>query len=196
MDNLKYSIFDILAYFLPGSVLIFTIFSVTVLHKELTECDFKNAFKVVNENSNIYTAILFVIISYTIGVITNLLAPFLLKQWERIRKINKGSKSSLNKSEKYVLVREFSKENFSYIERWNALKNMTSNLALNMFLSSLLLWEFSGWYVFGGFLILVLLIKRASDYHEWANIDLDNAVYRLKLEDHVSNLLLSKNKSE
>lgn len=190
MENLKYSLFDFFSYLLPG--ILFLLF-LSFAFKGIDICaDLSEVLVFVSEKGNLYSAILFVFISYVIGFITNLLAKYLSKFKEKWFPPIQGNKVNLYTSQKYILVRQFSKENFVYIEKWNVLRSMTANIALNVliiFSISPFIFPCTSYiFILFGVLLCTLLLFQSTKYESWVNIELDNAVYMLNKLEIIKNI--------
>ncbi len=139
MENLKYSLFDLFAYLMPGSILtlclIIQIFHIDICNNPL------HFLKVIGllENPYILTGF-FIILSYLLGFISStfisVVFDFIIKRSINKNKNNIPKKENItenetnvissndnksifipiHKNQEFVLVREHSKENFIYIE--------------------------------------------------------------------------------
>ena len=186
MDKLKYSIFDLFSYTLPGAFVLSSIilinYSKDFCCEEFILIDF------IKENLNIYSSILFIIGSYLSGFITNFFGSYYLKFFMLISPVPEPKYSKLSNSEKYVLIREFSPINFEYVEKWNSLKAMCSNFAMVILLSSIFLFLlvscFSYLHLILGSLISIISLLISRRFHKWSIIDLDNTIHLFNLDTH------------
>lgn len=194
MENIKYGLFDLFAYAIPGSLIIIICYIVN----QFNICD--NTFEItslLDIDIKLIIFVTFVVLSYATGYTSSILGDLLLIIVEKIFKQPKPKHTSeLNNSTKYALLRELSPQNFRYVEQWNVLKKMTSNLSfvilfLNIYL--LICMECYKWYYFFfGLVIFVILISKTWKYHNWAIIDLDNAIHIFDLQNKKNDLLKNK----
>lgn len=109
MENLKYGLFDLFVYALPGAFLIFS--SVYIIQFDpghpMTMID-PNFFE---KESHLLSVIIFIVCAYVTGFVMYTLANYLLKLIE-------------------VITREFARENQKSIELWNVMKNFSAAIAL------------------------------------------------------------------
>jgi hypothetical protein len=197
MDKLSYNLFDLFVFSIPGS-LIFT--SILIHNTQVDICSlsassYANFFSAIN----VYSAAFFILISYCIGFVCSLIANLLFKLVKLIWKPVTPNKTTLNNSEKFILIRELSKENFKFVERWNMLLNFSITLALSFIVSFVFLLPNLNCLFWYHFIILsaipVLLVRRALKYNTWAIIELDNAVSILKLKQK-GELMIPKKKED
>lgn len=199
MENLRYSLFDLFAYTLPGAIVLVVLYfffhqspppSTALLGSLLTFV----------QGATIYAAVLFVAIAYFTGYITAQLSAWYLKLFKLLPYFEpkKGNKNSLGHSAKYVLVRELARENMRYIETWNVMKSLAANFSLIVLLIGVLYWTryhpflTLGQLITGAFaalLISAVLAKEACKYEEWRSIDLDNCLDQFKLDQEPKALL-------
>ena len=106
----------------------------------------------------------------------------------------------LSISDKYVLLRELSPNNFKYIEAWNMWCAMSHNLAIAaalVFINSMVKAVFfqtgngAFWLLFGlSFLILFFLfLQRAVKFYVWGASDINSSIAKLHLEARANQLL-------
>ena len=180
MENIKYNIFDFFVYLIPGTVLLLFI----SLANSCSSCsNIPGAFKDIFEGMNAYGAAVLIAIAYCVGFIGNILSSYLLKITEKLKPLPKPKHSQLPTSEKLAIIREKSKENFKYVEQWNALKKLSATLALIILAISIMSkWVFDDFtfiHLGLGVFFSVILVLQAMKYDRWALIDLDNAVKTL-----------------
>ncbi len=187
MDKFFNSTFDALTNVVPGScvIAVLVIFDASLqtlddLLARLNQIEFGSA-------------AFLVFISYVIGFAITPIGKFLYtKLGYRIWPLRADQgRSDLTVSEKFVLVRQFSSNNFKYIETWN----MFCNLAHNLAFSALLLIGACLYRIIamesqaGVFLIMAvvamafffLFLNRAVVFRTWALNDLNATVDRLEL---------------
>jgi len=184
MDKIRYSLFDLFVYALPGGLLLLTA-NVVNMEKAAALPLFSTIQKSLEE-VNVYQATVFIAVAYCTGFITNIAGYYILKLKELIAPVPKPKFSQAGNSEKLTVVRELNKENFRYIEQWNVLKNFSSNLASVIILSCILLYSYNIIHLpalITGIILFVVLIFQASSYHRWSVIDLDNAYKNCKHGD-------------
>lgn len=196
MENVKYSLFDLFSFTIPGAL---TFISYLILLSPYSVCACPNeVINVLFKDANIYLAFFYILMSYVIGYITSSMSSVLWWINDKLYYKQVKYKSTLRTSEKYSLVREFSKENFKYIELWNVLAKMASNLSLTILLIFILFFIkidcFKWWYLILGILISISVFLQARNYKIWAQIDLDNTVSILKLEENVIELIKKEKK--
>jgi hypothetical protein len=176
MEKLRYSLFDLFAYALPGTLVITSLYVIALNNDDIS---FYSALQSIWEGATIYKAIFFILLSYVSGFLMSVISNYLLALKEKIIPPFKPGKKPTGNSRKFVVIREHCKENFKYIEQWNVLKNFAATLSLTVLIISILFhvtyeW-FSPFYLGCGIISFVLLLHQASIYHVWALIDLDNA---------------------
>lgn len=186
-DLIKFT-FDFFGHVLPGSVIIF---SISLLHpsNDSLTLIYENA---GNINSGTATAI--IIASYIIGFAVNPFGRYLyrslgFKLWNSQLK----NEVDMFVSDKFVLVRQYSPENFKKIEAWFTYCAMSHNLSiacLILFLVSgvKILFQSDPLYRWIPILILSLLLffvflYRAVQFYQWANHDLNATISQLNLGD-------------
>lgn len=192
MEAIKYNLFDLFVYVIPGGLTITTL----LMCYQLNNFSYASLVKLL-EPTNFGTVSMFIILSYILGFIVNIFSQCYLRLYERIIPNAKPIHSNLTNSKKYVLVRELSKENFKHIEHWNVLKNFSTNLATVLLLIIVVLFlettSFRLLHFIAGLACSILLVKQAAKYNRWCIIDLDNAVHLYKLEDQPDKLLRNTN---
>ena len=141
------------------------------------------------------SAALLIMVSYVLGFSMTPIGKFLyqkigFKLWPH--KLAPGN-SELSISDKFVLVREYSEDNFKYIETWNMFCNLAHNLAfcmLVLLISTIYRIIFipeSSDLVFIivailAFVLFLLFLHRATVFRLWAMNDLNATVDRLRLD--------------
>jgi len=177
MDKLKYSLFDLFVYMVPGAFVLFSIY--LSYHGHIGFQVIKNIMLELKD-VNIFISVLFVVIAYCVGFITSTIGKYYLRLKELIFPIKVNLVIAMSNSEKYSLIREKSKENFKYIEQWNVLKNFSANLACCVLLVSGILYAYVDNFTLPALLIgiavSILLLIQSTKFNIWAMKDLDNAV--------------------
>ena len=193
MKNIKYSIFDLFSYTIPGGILIL----VTLLSNGFFQTENENMILIYKKEYVILAYVILIISSYIIGFLTSILGSYFLKLISIFVPKIVPRNSSLNTSTKLVLLREFSPINFNYIEKWYSMKSMCSNLAIVLIFSSTFLLIKTT--LINNTLIIVaiatsivILYIKAFQFDKWSIIELDNAIHILKLENNSEELLKSK----
>src|SRR5262245_39281839 len=129
MENLKYSLFDLFSFAIPGSIFLL---SLILLDSPDKLCGtWSTAVLQLFTTVNVYAAVAFIVVAYFLGFVLAVPATLLLRFKEWLFRLPKPKHlPNKSRSEKYVLVREHSKENFKYIEQWNVLTKLMSALAV------------------------------------------------------------------
>jgi hypothetical protein len=184
MENIKYNLFDLFVYALPGSLIVL---SISLIQSNFHLCDpASRFFKEYFRDVNIFATIIFLAFSYCTGFISSIISRYFLRVKEYFFPLPHPIHSSLKNSEKYSLVREKSKENFKYIEQWNVLKSFSCNLAATVLFITIIFFLkyncFSWYYLLLGCFVSIALIFQASEYKRWSMIDLDNTIHKLDLK--------------
>ena len=188
MSELIRFTFDFFGHVLPGSMVIFAL---SLLHSSNSD------FKLVLENvssMNSTGATGFIIAAYIVGFAIYPFGRYLYRTIGfRLWKAKLENKSDLFVSDKFVLVREYSAENFKKIESWFTYCAMSHNLAvasLVMFLVALIRAFSTGtdsasWLIISlaAVLFFFIFLQRAVTFYVWANHDLNAAINCLKLDE-------------
>ncbi|MDF2188362.1 hypothetical protein [Paraflavitalea sp. CAU 1676] len=175
MEHVKYGIFDLFVFVIPGAFFLFSGYYIESFDLWHPASMLRRSF--FSEPIPLFQGLILVAIAYVAGFILSALGNFGLKGYALItrQKTGKGE----DKAKKYVMVRHFSKANLNYIEMWNMLKNLSATLAASVILLSiyfLLKFDSFTWLHFAtGFLLFLFLLNRASVYHRWAIGDLNAA---------------------
>ncbi len=192
MDKIRLGLFDIFAYLLPGSFLLFSL--VVVFNPDIKELgDMIIPFR----NLSLSTGIILILASYILGFALHVpgwwLLQFIgLKIWKRFKYKTTQLEELKDRSKNIVLVRELSKSNARYIELWYALSSMSRTFSLAFVLFSIVSViksaqpDASGpWILLGAIMLFfsVVLLYRSAQAYSWAVRDLKNAVDQLYLKD-------------
>lgn len=191
MEYLKLRTFEIFRYIIPGA---FMGYILILLDSSCLR--FLHPFLNTTSKWTIGTGTVFVIASFIIGLTVDQLSQPISKIGRKFSWIKSESefisKSNFSSPEKYTLVRQFSPENFNYVEMWNTLKGTHLNLStdfLILFVVSLIKFYQTTYKLeWGGIgivsiLAYFLLLKKGVLYGIWAHQDLDSAVDTLKLNE-------------
>ncbi len=199
MDKIRLGLFDIFAYLLPGS---FVIFSMVVLgDSEIhTLPEMIRPFQNLSLSTGIVLALAAYIVGFAVHVPGWWLLQFVgLKIWKRFRYKTMQREEMKDRSKHMVLVRELSKSNARYIELWYALSSMSRTFSLGFFLFSMIsiIKAFStsvhlpSWISIGilSLFFSFVMLYRSAQAYSWAIRDLNNAVTQLHLKDRVRNMV-------
>ena len=188
MDKFFNSTFDALTNVVPGSMVIA---SLILFDSSLLTID-----DIITKLNKIElgSAALLVFVSYVIGFAISPLGKFIyqkigFKLWPMKATIGN---SELSISDKFVLVRQFSQNNFKYIESWNMFCALAHNLAISslvlLFASifRITMIDNSNPIIFISLsvisiILFLLFLKRAVIFRIWAINDLNATVDRLEL---------------
>ncbi|MCG8329001.1 MAG: hypothetical protein MI974_15010 [Chitinophagales bacterium] len=191
MKELKFSVFDLFSYALPGGIILLPIW----VFRE----DIKSLNDLFGQLSDISLSlgIILIFVAYIIGnVIDNpeswLHAKVGVKIWGK----TDPHETKLSNSQKRVLVRELSPQNHFFIQQWKVVKTMSHNLSFSLLILSLTLLIkllFFGVSNPVYFIILIVIsfifsyifLKRAHIFDTWYYKDLNAIVETLKLDESV-----------
>jgi hypothetical protein len=233
MENLKYNLFDLFAYLLPGSIMSLCF----LIHfGKIGLCNNNGQLikDIVGNQNSLFAVSIFIIVSYLLGFISSAVVNVLVdmkKYWrlfsgrevristateilnsdsstkgEKVEK-DVNDKSTVpevqhwlsHKSGMYLMIREYSKENFQYIERWNTLKNMTQNLSfVILFATFSLLYNlyscislsFIVIHCLIGFFLFFVLFAKSKEYADWAKYERLNTISMILEEKKIKNKVL------
>jgi hypothetical protein len=236
MENLKYNLFDLFAYLLPGSIMSLC-FLIHFWKIGLCNNNGQLIKDIIGNQNSLFVVSIFIVVSYLLGFVSSAVVNVLVdmkKYWKlfsgRQVKITNTSEiinNELNnkanedeevredtndkpllpevkhwlsyKSGMYVMIREYSKENFQYIERWNTLKNMTQNLSfVILFATIFLLYNLYSCISFSfivihcliGFFLFFVLFAKSKEYADWAKHERLNAVSMILEDKKIKNKVL------
>lgn len=194
IEKIKLGLFDVFTYALPGVLIVFS-FALAFDNSNRTLSQF--FFNSVSPHLNISNGLFLFIIGYVIGFANDSFGAFILKTSNHLSKKNEFSIfPSMPNSKKYSLIREYSPENFKYVEIWNALKGMSSNLASAtiFFISSSIIKAINPDFLFikewlviimFSIIMMIIFIKKAMVFKKWAKNDLENGIYFLTLKEDI-----------
>lgn len=188
MDKVFHSTFDFFSYAIPGCCMIFAFFILD--YRYVSAEDYFNMIGKFQVGSGVFILVL----GYIVGFAVTPIGRFLYKRLGfKIFREKFKDVEGLSVSDKYVLVRELSPNNFKYIESWNMWCTMSHNLAVAavlVFINStikLLFYKTENnvfWLLLTiSFIILFFLfLYRAVKFSVWAASDINSAITILKLE--------------
>ena len=194
MDKFFYSAFDFFSYAIPGCCIIFSFFILD--SKYICAEDYI----LMAGRLQIGSAIFIVIIGYVLGFAITPIGRYLYRTLGfRLFDGHFKDIEGLTISDKYVLLREFSQNNFKYVESWNVWCIMAHNLALAsafIAINSMLKAVFfqTNNIVFWAamaitFVILFFLfIHRAVRFAVWAANDINSSIKMLHLQNRSTQL--------
>ena len=189
MENLKFSIFDIFAYLLPGAVVLAAL--VLFATPEIgTIAEYIN----ILQNLNLGLGIVAIILAYVSGNVADTFGSWIYykfgyKVWGEAWPKNKHPRLSL--AQQRALVRQYSPENYVYLQTWKTLKTMSHNLSF-AFLLILLVSIFryirllsSDWLVVScvSLISVIILLKRAHTYDKSHFKEMREIIDVLNLEE-------------
>ena len=195
MEKAFYSAFDFFSYAIPGCCIIFSFF---ILDARYTSTE---DYLAMAGKLQLGSGILILVIGYIVGFAVTPIGRFLYKTLGfRLFDEKFDDVKGLSISDKYVLLRELSPNNFKYIEAWNMWCAMSHNLAIAaalVFINSMVKAVFfqtgngAFWLLFGlSFLILFFLfLQRAVKFYVWGASDINSSIAKLHLEARANQLL-------
>ena len=201
MENIKFSVFDIFAYLLPGAIVLTAIF----LFATPDIADVSQYLEVI-EGLSFGAAIIIVFVSYIIGnVIDNPGSWFYYNVGCKIwgGSYLKNQHPTLSHAQQRALIREYSPENFIFIHTWKVLKAMSHNLSLGMFLiaiaSFIRFTQYQGmqWIIITIVSIVsaTVFLNRANIYDKWHYKELLETIEVLRLEERAKSVSSNNLKS-
>ncbi len=175
MENIRFNIFDVFAAFLPGIPLTILLFFF------YCNCSFQLALLTIQlDNINIYSAILIIILCYTIGFLFQYPSYEIFKKLSNLfwKKRMGNQPISIGKRGKEItLIRHFSPENFKVLNTFFALRTMCYNCFFSLLLFSgglsFLMILHPSFFKQNLFILIISLIlcflflRRAVSFHEW-----------------------------
>ena len=201
MENLKFSVFDIFAYLLPGTVLLAAL--VVISTPEI-----KNLADYIEMSREITLGlgIVAIIFSYLLGNVTDNFGSWLYykigcKIWgEPYPKVRHPR---LSHAQQRALIRQYSLENFSVLQTWKVLKTMSHNLAFAVLFFTVISiikyvqYRSLDWIIVfcASIISAVVFLNRASVYDKWHYNQMLETVEVLELEKR-EKLDLSKKKED
>jgi hypothetical protein len=201
MENLKFSVFDIFAYLLPGAAVLTAI----VLFSTPNIADLSKYFE-MTKNISLGLGVLVVFISYMIGNVIDTFGSWLYynvgyKIWGN--SYLKNEHPTLSHAKQRALVREYSPENFLFIHTWKVLKRMSHNLSIGMLLLAIascikyIQYHVPDWIIISIVSIVsaTVFLHRASVYDKWHYKELLETIEVLRLEQRGGSVSLNKTKS-
>ena len=194
MDKIKFGLFDVFAYAIPG-LLLLLIIPIIYTNLTISVFAFGEKFMLFCDKISFNSILLFVFFGYIGGFILhffgyNYFNRIAKKIW---KKRLKGKEQGLSKFEtKFVLVRHYSKENYAFAEQWMTFRAMSFNISLASLILGFtvivkqifsLTFRFDWMCVSIIFFIMAFVtLRRAVTFHAWSHDTLDNAINTLNLE--------------
>ena len=208
MEKIINSAFDFFAYALPGA---FLILSFLILDAQNDTCqDFLNFAQKLQSGGSI----LLLALGYVLGFAVTPLGRKLYRAFSRstfFNRLDKILEGDLKKktyafdethngapkmsvSERFILVREFSPNNFRHIESWHVYSLMSHNMAfVNMLVVVFILFRFvfykmeSPWFwgssMAGTAFLAIIFLYSAVKFNIWSTNELNATVESLRLND-------------
>jgi hypothetical protein len=199
MEKVFHSAFDFFSYAIPGCCIIFAFFILDTRY-----CSAEDYLTMVGKLQT-GSGILILVIGYIVGFAVNPIGRYLYKSLGfKLFKHTFEDLKGLSISDKYVLVRDLSPNNFKYIESWNMWCAMSHNLSIAAALIALFSIlkicvnqtnNTSFWAALAlSFVILFFLfLQRAVVFSVWAASDINSSVTKLHLQARADKLLETKN---
>jgi hypothetical protein len=191
-ENIKLSVYDLFAYMLPGALCLIAI-SILFNPSAINIQGLLQSFKAIN----ITTGILVGVFAYVIGHVMDTYGSWLhyslgCRIWGQ--PYPKEEHPSLNHSQLRALIRQYSLENYAYLQTWKVLKTMSHNLAFAlivfMVVSLIRLTQFPSFdWLFLSIASLfcwLSLLRRAQVYDTWHYKGLLETVQVLQLEKRIA----------
>ena len=188
MDKIKFGLFDLFRYTIPG---LFILFSLTLLASEQI-IDLSTLFAAIKQNVNLAIGLGLGIGGYIIGLANDFVGNYINKKIGRKLWKLEQRKNKMPEDEKHSLVRHHSPENFKYVEVWNVMKGTSANLASATLLFLLVcilklvanLPNFGTWLVLtvASLFVFMIFLKKANEFDQWSRNEIDNTVNFFVLE--------------
>lgn len=195
MEKVFHSAFDFFSYAIPGCCIIFAFFILDTRY-----CSAEDYLAMAGK-LQVGSGILILVIGYIVGFAVNPIGRYLYKTLGfKLFKHEFEDLKGLSISDKYVLLRDLSPNNFKYVESWNMWCAMSHNLAIAaalVFINSILKVSCNQtnntffWIAFAiAFAILFFLfLQRAVMFSVWAATDINSSVNKLHLQARADKLL-------
>jgi len=200
MENIKFSTFDVFAYFLPGSIILGAL--VIYLNPNVTTVI---GYASILQGITLSLSIVIILISYIIGNVSDNFGSWLhykvgCKVWGE--PYPKSHESELSHAKQRALVRQYSPENFSMLRTWKVLKTMSHNISFSLLLVTTVSFiRFAqhnslDWLVLGIASLVsgIILLQRATIYDKWHYKEMIEMIEILALEQRVSSEFKTKSK--
>lgn len=193
MNNLKFGIFDIFTYLIPGGVIGLCL----VIGFDNKVCDLQSINQALEKlPSDVSKSIVAIVAAYVLGIICQFFGTVLFYGIKKYGwKIPDQDFDGLTNAEFHVLLREHSPQNFAYVELYLAQRGMSHNMAFACLLCSALSAykpialecsrdEWIWWMgAIGLFIFALIFLDRAKMFHKWYYDDGIAAVKKLNLKD-------------
>ena len=186
MKDIKYSIFDLFSYSLPGGVFILSFLLLIPEVKGLGDLA-----SIISE-INIGLGVVLIFVAYILGNAIDTFGSLIyygigVKIWKNPKGKNK------NNPPKRALIREFSPENNIYIQQWKVAKTMSHNLSFSFLILSLtsviklIINEDLNkptfiYLIIGSIILSIVFLHRAYIFDKWHYNDLTTVTDALHLE--------------
>jgi hypothetical protein len=191
MEKIKFSVFDIFAYIIPGTVVLLAV--IVFIDPLITRLiDLTKLF----QNIDLGVGLALIVAAYIIGFAVDSPASWLYYSigCRVFGPPYKPAKNGLSNPQKRALVRHFSPENYSYIQLWKVIKTMSHNLSLSTCILAVVFtirafqipaYDRTEWIVLSvvTFLLSVIFLHRAHVFDTWHYKDLSSTVQALHLEE-------------
>ena len=188
MEKIRLSFFDTFAYLIPGVLVVVSI-CIAYQSKIKSLSDIPNSFKDISTSEILFAFL----IAYIIGIICNFFGHQLYQVAKKIWKkdVIIHENYHLTDTEIHVLIRELSPNNYSYLQSWLGLSNMSHNIALAMlilcFVSIFKMFQV-GTSIFDWIILLILSIisaviflKRSIRFNNYSKLEKVAAIEKLEL---------------
>jgi hypothetical protein len=195
MDKIFHSTFDFFSYAIPGCCIVFSFFILDP--KYYSAEDYLTMVGKLQVGSGVFL----LIVGYIVGFAVTPIGRFLYKSlgFKLFDESFKDVKD-LSISDKYVLLRELSPNNFKYVETWNMWCTMSHNLAISALLfvlnsmikiafyetNNVLFWAI---LALSFLLLFFLFLYRAVRFSVWAATDINSSITQLHLKARADKLL-------
>ncbi|MGX5858279.1 hypothetical protein ACWKW6_31775 [Dyadobacter jiangsuensis] len=200
MEKIKFGIFDVFVYITPG---LFALLCIYLCYADLGNGCYQFSIKFIAlvDKVSLNLALVIIIIAYILGFSIHQFGYnyFYLAGKLLFKKNFLGYERGLSTEErKFILVRHFSKENFTYVELWNSFRGMSFNLSLVFLMIAIIIvvrlvanssFGFDWGVVVAFFLLLSLItLRRAVTFHIWSHRTLKETVETLRLAQKAINV--------
>ncbi len=204
MEKIKFSVFDIFAYIIPGAITLLA--SIIFIDPSIMHLvDLSKPF----QNMDLGVGLAAIVAAFVIGFAIDSPGSWLYYSigCKVFGLSYKPAGNGLSNSQKRALVRQFSPENYSYIQLWKVIKTMSHNLSLSTFMLAVIstaqvfrvpTFNRTEWIVLSvaTFLLSVIFLHRAHVFDTWHYNDLSNTVQALHLEKKALREVVSRPEKE
>lgn len=190
MEKIKFSVFDIFAYLIPGGFALFA--AIVCVDPSIVQLvDLLRPFQGIDLSLGLVA----IVVAYVVGFAVDSPASWLYYSigCRIFGRPYKMMENELSNSQKRALVRQFSPENFSYVQLWKTIKTMSHNLSMSFLILAISFAVRSiqvpvshriEWIILAAIMLLLsaVFLHRAHVFDTWSYNDLSNAVQTLHLE--------------